>query len=346
MRTCIIGGGLAGSLLAWRLAHEPGAAWVDLLLGGSLVEDATEASGGITRGYESEAAQRELATESITELLDSPVLRSWSGFRRTGSVYVKPSAAGLASEIAGLPGAELADLADLEKQGWRGLPDGSAAVIEPEAGHLSPARLRQALLAELAHNSAVTVFAGEATGLTLRDASISVTVGGRVREYDTVVVAAGPWTPSVLGLAGLDTSGYRTKSIQYSVYPVGDWRPPLFVDEATSLYSKPYSSDSILLGLATSEWNVPPGLGPVDLSLQDAAAALAAERFPELRLGPARQRVSATDCYTDPPILALRQAAGGHRLFTFTGGSGGAAKTALAASRRAATRLAEASRKD
>ena len=47
--------------------------------------------------------------------------------------------------------------------------------------------------------------------------------------------------------------------------------------------------------------------------------------------------VSAADCYSDPPGLALRHVTGA--MHTFTGGSGGAAKTALAASRIAARAL-------
>ncbi|HEX8768482.1 MAG TPA: hypothetical protein VF714_08940, partial [Jatrophihabitans sp.] len=46
------------------------------------------------------------------------------------------------------------------------------------------------------------------------------------------------------------------------------------------------------------------------------------------------------DCYSTDSLLALRPVPGtGDRLFTFTGGSGGAAKTVLAASARAASQL-------
>ena len=47
--------------------------------------------------------------------------------------------------------------------------------------------------------------------------------------------------------------------------------------------------------------------------------------------------VAAADAYADPPVLALRPVADG--VFTFTGGCGGAAKYALAASRLAAGAL-------
>ena len=54
---------------------------------------------------------------------------------------------------------------------------------------------------------------------------------------------------------------------------------------------------------------------------------------------PAVRAVSA-DSYAYPPLLALRPVRGsGDRVLTFAGGSGGSAKTALAASRRAAALL-------
>ena len=55
--------------------------------------------------------------------------------------------------------------------------------------------------------------------------------------------------------------------------------------------------------------------------------------------GPVARAVSA-DSYAYPPMLALRPVQGsGDRVLTFAGGSGGSAKTALAASRRAAALL-------
>ena len=76
------------------------------------------------------------------------------------------------------------------------------------------------------------------------------------------------------------------------------------------------------------------------LTRHEEALRLATACFPGLKSGDARQRISAADCYCDPPALALREV--GERVpgwFTFTGGSGGAAKAVLAAGRRAALRL-------
>jgi hypothetical protein len=57
-----------------------------------------------------------------------------------------------------------------------------------------------------------------------------------------------------------------------------------------------------------------------------------------VELGRPIRTVAAFDCYSDPPGLTLRPTSI-PSVFTFTGGSGGAAKTALAASRLAAAAL-------
>jgi glycine/D-amino acid oxidase-like deaminating enzyme len=348
VRACIVGGGLAGSLLAWRLARAAGptAGWdVELVPGGAGRADATAASGGAVRAYEEDPEQRRLAAESMAELLASPTLRGWAGYRETGSVSLRRDAGGLAGAVADidalLPGsAELVERAALERAGWAGLHDGAVAVRERRAGYLSPAGLRDALLADCA-DGGVSIRDGRLAAMTLRD-------DGRVRcggsDYDVVVLAVGAWTPAVLAAAGLPAAGYRTKSIQYVVHRVGDWRPPQFVDGVTGLFGRPTADGGLLLGLPTECWDVEPDRPPLDPALPESAAELARARFPALRLGAAGRPVHSCDCYTGDPGLSLRRVVDAHPLFTFTGGAGGSAKTALAASSRAAVQLGLVSR--
>jgi glycine/D-amino acid oxidase-like deaminating enzyme len=184
----------------------------------------------------------------------------------------------------------------------------------------------------------------------LRDAPLDRLTAAMAREYDAVVLAVGAWTPVLLRASGLPADGYRTRSIRYTVYDAGPVRPPAFTDEQTGLYGLPTADGGLLLGVPTSEWDAPPGatsvtLSPADqaASRPDQAARLAAGCFPRLKLGDARRRVGAADCYCDPPVLALRRVSGPvPHLFTFTGGSGGCAKSVLAASQRAAGQLTEA----
>jgi glycine/D-amino acid oxidase-like deaminating enzyme len=378
VRVLVIGGGLAGSLLAWRLAQRPGTA-VEVRTGhaGAGGADATAASGGAVRAYDTLPEQRELAIASLVELLGSRVLRAWAGYRETGFAYLRHRAAtpgadtALAAELAeierALPGsADLTSPAEAFSAsgafgasggqggggggpGWAG-DDTRVVVRERRAGQTSPGGLRDAVLADLAARPRAV----------LRDAPLDRLTAAVAREYDAVVLAAGAWTPALLRASGLPAGGYRTRSIQYTVYDAGPVRPPAFTDEETGLYGLPTADGGLLLGVPTREWDVPPGATSVPVSRPgqtpsrqdqpdqpasrpDQAARLAAGCFPRLKLGDARRRVGAADCYCDPPVLALRRVSGPvPRLFTFTGGSGGCAKSALAASQRAAGRLTEA----
>ncbi len=370
MRVLVIGGGLAGSLLAWRLAQRPDTA-VDLCPGraGRTGADATAASGGAVRAYDTLPEQRQLALASLVELLGSRVLREWASYRETGFAYLRRGAAepggdgedggeggeggeaALAAELAeierALPGsAELTSPAEAfgaqgsgaDGPGWAG-DDARVVVRERRAGQTSPGALRDAVLADLAARPRAV----------LRDAPVDRLTAAMAREYDAVVLAVGAWTPALLRASGLPADGYRTRSIQYTVYDAGPVRPPAFTDEETGLYGLPTAHGGLLLGVPTRDWDVPPGTASVTLSRPDQAASrpdqaarLAAGCFPRLKLGDARRRVGAADCYCDPPVLALRRVSGpAPRLFTFTGGSGGCAKSALAASQQAAGQLTE-----
>jgi glycine/D-amino acid oxidase-like deaminating enzyme len=346
MRVCIIGGGLAGTLLAWRLAQTSEVERVDLLLGRHTAQDATEMSGGVVRAYEADPEQRRLAVESLVELLGSTVLQDWSGFRQSTALYIRHGDPGLPTALrqieAELRGsAQLLSTSELFSLGFQGLPYGTVAVSERLAGYVSPSRLRSAVLSDLVTRPSVTALSVPLDSLMPRvNGTVTAWAGQQRHEYDVAVVAAGAWTPRVLVANGLSPQGYRTKSIQYTVYAAAGWRPPTFVDETSGLYGKPTPDGAMLLGLATREWDVVPGTRPVTAELHGRARELAALRLPRLELGAPLASVNATDCYCPRPVLALRPVPGtAGTVCTFTGGSGGSAKTALAASRRAAERL-------
>jgi glycine/D-amino acid oxidase-like deaminating enzyme len=320
MRIAIIGGGLAGSLLAWRLAADPRVR-VALATGPRVTRDATSVSGGAVRGYESHPVQRALAIESLVELIGSKILRAWAGYRPGRSLIVEsapPADLGDAVDDVNrqLPrSAAVCDTTALERLGWADLGPDTVAVLEERAGRILPGALRDSVLADLARRRNVTVALQLAGG------------------YDVLVYAAGAWTPGLLARAGYSAAGYRTKAIRYTVFRCGDWRPPVFSDGR--LYGMPLDGGRLLLGQATDDWDVAPDV-PAFVSTVDFAA-LTRRRLPRLRLGPVVRRAGAADCYTEPAVLALRSVAG--NVFVFSGGSGGSAKTALAASARAAAEL-------
>ena len=344
MRICVIGAGIAGTLLARRLTGYPDVE-VDLITGVPGT-DATAASGGGVRGFETHPEQRRLAVESLAELFETPALLEEAGYVETGCTYLLTPYAGLESAVAEVenlhPGStEIVDGSALRSRGWHGLPDDAVGVLEKRAGFIRPDHLRSLVIDQLARGAQSRVVQGPVLGLVPHpDGSVSCRTPGESNRYDVVVVAAGPWTPGLLAGNALPAEPYRTKAIQVAVYDVDGALPTMFIDETSDLYGRPTADGGLLLGVDTHRWSVPPGSSSPLPDLTAEAVRIAGERLPHLRLLGTRQTVSNADCYADPPVLTLWSVLGStHRLFTFTGGSGGSVKTALAASRTAASDL-------
>jgi len=276
-------------------------------------------------------------------------LRAWSRYRETGALTLRVGDDALPAELhaieARLPGsARLVDASELAHMGWAELPVGTVGVVERRAGYVSAAGLRSELIADLARRANVRVVRAAAGAVVVHaDGTVTASTSGRRRTYDVAVLATGAWTPSVLSASGLPSAGLRTKAIQCATYAVRGRRPMPFGDETSGLYGKPIADGQLMLGMATEEWDVAPGRRPPTDTLHMTASRVARARMPWLQLGRALATVNATDCYCDPPVLALRPVAGEHGgIWTFTGGSGGSVKTALAASREAAEQLLSA----
>ena len=310
----VVGTGIAGALLGRRLAAA--GARVTVYAGRSLLADATAVSGGLTRGFEPDLERCRLAAESVAELRADPVLAAAACYREVGSAYLLPAAEPTLDVLVKEVDARLPGSVSVVDPPWSGVPAGAVAVLERHAGYLSPAALRGFALARL------PVEPAPADPLSL---------AGRV---DALVLATGRWTPALLAAAGLPGLGLRTKAIQYALHPARGWSPPVFVDETSGLWLRPAAGDQVLLGVPSARWD------PVDQTpepdLVTAAARAVYERF-GVDVGEPTAVVAAADAYADPPVLALRPVADG--VFTFTGGSGAAAKYALAASRLAAAAL-------
>ncbi|MEV7603580.1 FAD-binding oxidoreductase [Kitasatospora sp. NPDC089797] len=343
MRICVVGGGLAGTMLAWRLVRHSGVE-VELVAGPAGGGDATRASGGIVRGFEEDPELSELAWRSLAELRGSELLRSWSGYRETGGLYVLGEP--LPEErLAGLhrrmPGAvELLDRRTLARRfGLAGLPSQAVGILERGAGYLSPDQLRAGARADF------TARGGALDEGVLRDLRPGedgvgyATDRGR-RCADAVVLAAGAWTGRLLHDSGLPPVGLRTKVIQYALYDVRGVCPPPFVDVSSGLYGRPAGPGRMLFGLPTERWDVHAGPQPFLDAEERAVRRAVALRLPGLQVDPPHRSVATAEAYVPQGRLALRPVpscpAG---LFTFAGGSGAAAKTALAAGALAADDL-------
>ncbi|MGH3712524.1 MAG: NAD(P)/FAD-dependent oxidoreductase [Micromonosporaceae bacterium] len=350
MRVCVIGGGLAGSLLAWRLrlAVAPLGEHLELdLVCGREAGDATDVSLGMVRGFESDAASCRLATDSLAELRANRRLAAWAGLQELESVYVNAESPDhadirLRRLMTRLSGAARTAGPDelAHRYGIAGLPDRSVGVVEPRAGAIVPGRLRRSVLAELARLQ-VPRIPGPVDQVATAGDQVVCRWHGRARRYDAVVLATGRWTPHLLAASDLPVPPYRTKVITYAWYPATGAPRYCFVDETTGLYGRPGPDGQLALGLPSSDWDVDPDRPTADdEGLHHRAVELARSRFPALRLESPHRVVTSADCYTEPSGLTLRPVLDdGTLLYTFTGGSGGAAKTALAASAVAARDL-------
>ncbi len=342
MRVAIVGGGLAGALLAWRLSERPGRPRVELFAGTEPMRaDATAASGGLMRAFEPDPEHCAAAAESLAELLATAELRAWADFREIGSLYVLAPGADPRASAAivqdALPGsASVARASELDLP-FAGLPEDAVCVVEERAGHISPDRLRGCVLGLLSERG--LVIRGEAVRAVTADGSVELD-DATVMPYDAVVVAAGAWTGELLRRSGLPAAGLRTKQIQYTLSAGAPTGARAFVDETTGLYGRPDGSAGFLLGLPCDRWDVAPGSAEPDPELAARVRELAAARLgAAVRSSPADRVVAAVDCFSEQPGLRLRPVVACSQVFTFTGGSGASAKTALAASRVAAAGL-------
>lgn len=347
MRVCVVGGGLAGSLLAWRLCGYP-ATRVTLVTGDPMARDATVASGGLIRAFDPDPGNAELAGLSLAEMRASTVLRDWAGYREVGSLYLTraaPSDKAQSHEVLSgierrLPGSvSLLDTAALAARFGFREPAADHAILERHAGFFSPDRLRRRARADVRVRGGNLV----ATGVTRLRPSVgecwSCETSLGAITADVLVVAAGAWSGQLLRANGLPAGQLRTKVIQYARYRAPGLRLPPFVDEVSGLYGRPSGPGAMLFGLPTQRWDATADHA-VTSGAEERAVRDAARRLTGLALAEPTQVISAVDAYAPDSRLTLRpvDAAPG-RLFTFTGGSGGSAKTALAASASAATHL-------
>jgi glycine/D-amino acid oxidase-like deaminating enzyme len=341
-RIAVVGGGIAGAMLAWRLCEVIRGTAVHLFTGEPYRRaDASAASGGLTRAFEPDAALCLEAADSLAELQSSPELRKWASYRETGSVYLlpglEPGTAGLVDLVSSrIPGSiSIITAGELGSRGtFRGMPKGSVAVVEKRAGYVSPNALRDRLLVELARAGAF-VTDGQVDAIT-REGEVRPTDGNPMR-FDAVVVAAGAWTQDLLARTDLADAGLRTKVIQYVLGPFAGTGPGAFVDETSGLYGRVYAEGRLLLGLPTDRWDITPGDAPPDPVLTTRILDVAETRIGYRPPGRKVKAVTAVECYHPTGGLSLRPLAKG--VYTFTGGSGGAGKTVLAASRTAARSL-------
>ncbi|MDQ3403950.1 MAG: FAD-binding oxidoreductase [Actinomycetota bacterium] len=334
MRIAVVGAGLAGALVAYRLVERFGVR-VDVFTGPARA-DATAVSGGIVRAFETDLTACGHAALGIAELRADAALAAAAGYHEVGSVYLATDtdlAPRLRVVDAHVRGSAEVWSADQVRArfGILGLPPNAVAVVERHAGYLSPAALRSWALGRAVAGGA-EVFGDPVVRV---DGPALTTASGSLRRYDRVVVAAGPWTPRLVPGA----LGMRTRTIQFSLHSVGLGGLGAFVDEHSGLYGRPWNDHTTLLGVPTANWGVAPDRGEPDPAIAADVRSVAA-RVLGTRLSEPTRMVAAVDCFHDDGGgLRLRPVPDMPDVVTFTAGAGGAAKTALAASVDAAADL-------
>lgn len=340
MEITIVGAGLAGVLLAWRLR--------DCQAAVTLVDaptrwpaSASYASGGRVRLFDPDAGIREHAHRSLEQLERDPWTRRSARFRRVPCLYLRTGGSAMGAAWCERMRREdrSAQLATRHKIAEHVLElDGSATqqhgVWEPDAGQLSPRHLRDAVLRRLAFHHSVRY--RPVPAVSVDDRSRVVLADDCVVGSDIVVVAAGTHTGSLLPNGTCPPM--RSKRIQFVHYSGRLPRPLAFVDELTGLYGTTLADGGTLLGLPTDDWD--PRVVSSDQRLAARTTSLAHRRLRHLGPGSVEALVAAADTYcSDHPIHRLRPTSV-PGVITFIGGAGGAAKTLLSTSAQAADELA------
>ncbi|MFV2114310.1 FAD-dependent oxidoreductase [Micromonospora sp. LOL_025] len=336
----VVGAGLAGSLLALRLAEQLGGRHVELYIGTATPgRDATAVSGGLVRGFETDLDQCRLAADSLAELRRDPALADAAGYQQSSAYYFLRPGINPDRQLAVLDdtlggSARLAPAGQVARAlGLAPRPEGTFAVVERHAGHINTDALRRHAVTRAArsgvrlHHEAVTSIGAGPT----------VTVGDIARQHDVVVVAAGAWTGALVPVP------LRTRRIQYGVYALA--RPHLgcFVDDVSTLYGRSHAAGSVLLGVATSAWGAVPGDDRPDPVYVDRVSEVArAVLGLDGRLPSPQWSAAGVDCFADEGGLRLRAVDDIPGVFSFTGGAGSAAKSVLASSRLAAATVCAA----
>ncbi|SEK91285.1 NAD(P)/FAD-dependent oxidoreductase [Streptacidiphilus jiangxiensis] len=347
----VVGAGITGASVAHQLAHR-GVSVLVIEQAPRSGAGATGASGGMVRAYDQDRVVAGLALPSLAVYRDPTRWASGrSPLHAVGAVTVAdpdraPAFHEAAERINGELGTSAHLVADRAEVCGIGLA-GGVALVEPEAGWVSPTEVTEDWLLQARTAGAVVRHGVRVLGVAGRGGRpVVVTDAGEV-SAGAVIAAVGPWAADpVPGLR--PAAPVRSRSIQVTIL---ERRPPApehatFVDLRTGLYAKPVGRDRTLVGMPHLVWDSPVDAEPDPAHAHATVSALTAH-FPWL--GSARQlrTVRAADAYGGPAAegraTSLLEPTGMPHTWSVRGWDGGGVKTAPEAGRRiAAACLADA----
>jgi glycine/D-amino acid oxidase-like deaminating enzyme len=256
----IVGGGVHGASAAYHLA---GQGYKVVLLERSYPADGpTGLSTAVCRAYYTNGFLAEVAGESLDFLANFAAHTGGdSGFRRCGAVYLHPpsdkadvertveSLRGMGHDVSLVEAGEVrahipgADLAGVGITAW-----------EAGAGYADPVATTKGLLGYAVTHGVRCRMRALVTRLRQRSASWSLTLAdGSEVVAARVLVAAGPWTRSLLWTAGVDLSLTAQRHVVATVADPGGLRC-VVADVAGGVYIKPEGQAVCIGGLqATAE---------------------------------------------------------------------------------------------
>jgi sarcosine oxidase subunit beta len=157
-----------------------------------------------------------------------------------------------------------------------------AATFSPTDGHASPEAVVQGYASGARRHGAAVVTGCAVLGLEVVDGEIAgvETERGRI-ETETVVCAAGVWSPELAVMAGVELPVQPVlREVGYTGPAGVDRRIPLTIDFSTGFYFH-REGPGLLFGMA--DRNQPPGFdAPTDPSWLDRVTEVAVRRLPSL----------------------------------------------------------------
>jgi len=300
----IIGGGIMGASIAWQLALRR-AGSVTLLERSAIAAGASGRTGALLRRHYTNLPEATLAHASLN------VFRNWSEivggapvFDETGLVVTIPNdedstvnlerlTANLAMQRAigiearAISGAELQEIDPFAR-----VDDIAAAAYEPESGCVDAVAATQGMALAARDSGAIIAEDVGVTDIIVSSGRVSgvKTTRGEVR-CGVVVVANGPWSPSLVGPLGIELpiSAVRVQVATF-LRPTAFHRPhAAYVDIASGMFCRPLGLGRTMVGVSGGDQHDPvdpDGFDPtLDPSYPRLAKAALARRFPKMTAG-------------------------------------------------------------
>ncbi len=297
----IIGGGIVGTSLAWQLARR-GAGRVTLLERSIVAAGASGKTGALLRRHYSNRPEAILAHRGWQTFAAWPELVGGDPVHTpTGLIVTVDTSPGHEANVErlhrnvalqnalGIPSRVVTreELHDL--QPWANWDDVTHAAYEPDSGYVDAIAATRGMARAAQEAGAIVRERTPALGIEMvadRVRGVRTTEGLVPAEY--VVVAAGPWTPSVLLGTGVDVP-ITALRVQVAIVqrPLDVPDHMVLLDTAAGIFARPWAPGRTLIGVGGGDQHDPvdpdrheprndPGYG------QLAIAALA-RRIPAMR---------------------------------------------------------------